>query len=92
MKITRRKILISLGGLSIAGLIGYRELKSLLKEKKYPGHITGANFSRGHQLKEPSFPKVSETIKTETLIVGGGVSGLTAGYYLAKNNHNDFIL
>ena len=32
----------------------------------------------------PQFPKLSENLATDVLIAGGGVTGLTAGYLLAK--------
>ena len=36
---------------------------------------------------DSSFPKLDSNIKTEILIVGGGMSGSLAAYVLAKSNH-----
>lgn len=54
--------------------------------------ITGTNYVLGHQLWAKDFPKPTEEIRTKFLIVGGGISGLSACRYLKKNNKNDFLL
>ena len=55
-------------------------------------HSVGANSKTGHLLRENKFPPPSRTISINTVIVGGGVSGLSAARYLKKNNFNDFVL
>ena len=32
----------------------------------------------------PSYPKLEENIETDVVVVGGGISGITTGYLLAK--------
>ncbi|WP_374441567.1 NAD(P)-binding protein [Epilithonimonas sp.] len=54
--------------------------------------ITGTNHVLGHQLWAKDFPKYSQEIKTKFLIVGGGISGLSACRYLKNSNENDFLL
>ncbi len=54
--------------------------------------ITGTNDVLGHQLWAKDFPKPSDEIKTKFLIVGSGISGLSACRYFKKNNENDFLL
>ena len=54
--------------------------------------ITGTNYVLGHQLWAKDFPKPSEEIQTKFLIIGGGISGLSACRYLKKNNEKDFLL
>lgn len=41
--------------------------------------------------KVPKFNKLNKNIKTEVCIIGGGITGVSTGYYLFKNNI-DFIL
>lgn len=58
------------------------------------GKISGANSSVGHLLRDPAIlaQEPSETIYTETVIIGGGVSGLAAARRLRQNDHPDFLL
>jgi glycine/D-amino acid oxidase-like deaminating enzyme len=57
-----------------------------------PGELFGMNHSLGHRLREGHFPAPSETRKTGVLIVGGGISGLSAAWKLAKTGHDDFLV
>ncbi|KIC65252.1 twin-arginine translocation pathway signal protein [Chryseobacterium taiwanense] len=54
--------------------------------------ITGTNHILGHQLWAKDFPKPSEEIHTKYLIVGGGISGLSACRFLSQNNESDYLL
>lgn len=54
--------------------------------------ITGTNHILGHQLWAKDFPEPSEEIHTKYLIVGGGISGLSACRFLSQNNENDYLL
>lgn len=46
----------------------------------------------GHRLRDGKFPPPSETRKTDTLIVGGGISGLSAAWKLANAAVDDFLV
>lgn len=50
------------------------------------------NHQRGHRLQGHDFPPPSETRQVGVLIVGGGVSGLSAAWRLAKSAVDDFIV
>ncbi len=62
------------------------------KSKSILLKITGTNYVLGHQLWAKDFPKPTEEIKTKFLIVGSGISGLSACRHLTKNNETDFLL
>ncbi len=62
------------------------------KSKVFLLKITGTNHVLGHRLWAKDFPKTSGQIKTKFLIVGGGISGLSACRYLNNNNETDFLL
>lgn len=54
--------------------------------------ISGPNHVLGHQLWAKNFPKASETLTHQYIIVGAGISGLSAARFFKKNNIDDFIL
>jgi glycine/D-amino acid oxidase-like deaminating enzyme len=50
------------------------------------------NHALGHQLRDGKFPPPSETRKTGVLIVGAGISGLSAAWRLANSAVDDFLV
>jgi hypothetical protein len=58
------------------------------------GKIVGANNAVGHLLKDATIltAPATENIYTDTLIIGGGVSGLSAARWLQQNNQRNFLL
>ena len=48
------------------------------------------NRNLGHRLLKMDFPSFKETIELDVLIIGGGISGLSAAYYLTQNNFHNF--
>lgn len=54
--------------------------------------ILGANFSLGHRLLTQDFPLPSEEKNVRILIIGAGITGLSACRQLAKKGGNDFLL
>lgn len=60
---------------------------------QYPGEIVGANSSLGHKLRdlrELPIPKIERERKA--VIVGGGIAGLSAAWWLKKHGLADFEL
>ena len=54
--------------------------------------LTGANHILGHRLWIKDFPKPSETISIPVIIIGGGVTGLSAARQLKKKGFDDFLV
>ena len=58
-----------------------------------PGRIVGADVSRGHLLRaryEPVAP--SATFRYDTVVIGGGISGLAAAAALDESGHHNYLL
>ena len=71
MKLGRRKFL----GTGSAALIGL----SLKSERKIEGSFVNEAAAAGHLLRDrKSFPAAKQTVKIPIVIVGGGISGLSA--------------
>ncbi|QES90879.1 NAD(P)-binding protein [Rhizosphaericola mali] len=54
--------------------------------------LTGTNHILGHRIWSKNFPKISETIEVKYLIIGGGISGLSAARRLVNKDIKDFKL
>jgi protoporphyrinogen oxidase len=58
-----------------------------------PVRILGANAAVGHLLRDKTNqPVAGHPERVRTVIVGGGVSGLSAAYHLAQSGNQDFVL
>ena len=68
-------------------------INSCKSKKLIPGKITGATAAIGHLLRDkPPGEKADEVIEKKVVIVGAGISGLSAARALAKGNVDDFIV
>ncbi|POY39921.1 twin-arginine translocation pathway signal protein [Flavobacterium alvei] len=54
--------------------------------------LSGTNHILGHQLRVQDFPKPTQEISVSYLIVGGGISGLSAARQLTKRRITDFLM
>ena len=57
-----------------------------------PGELLGMSQALGHRLRDGGFPAPSETRRTGVVIVGGGISGLSAAWKLASAAVDDFLV
>lgn len=83
----RRQFLYLSGGLITIGACRKGKERGIPK-RTYPIHID-SNSTIGHLVKSAIRLPVTSTLTTETLIVGGGISGLSAAHSLASN---DFMI
>lgn len=86
----KRRDFIKLSG-AFAGLA---QLASACQKPvhKTKGRIVGASAAVGHLLRDKTFEEPSEIIHQEIVIVGGGVSGLSAARFLSLNKLNNFTV
>ncbi len=91
LKISRRWFLKSgLIGTSLLAAVGLWRYRQ--SHRSWSGSIQGANHKLGHLLRDlPSYPR-EQGPHHSVLIVGGGVSGLSAAWWLQKKNFKDFVL
>lgn len=54
--------------------------------------LTGTNYILGHRLWAKNFPKPTTTLNITYLIIGGGITGLSAARQLKKKGIEDFML
>jgi len=60
--------------------------------KPIPGKIVGASAAAGHLLRDHAFNPPSEFESKEVVIIGAGVSGLSAARHLVQNGVNDIVV
>jgi glycine/D-amino acid oxidase-like deaminating enzyme len=92
--ISRRKFL---GRAAAAGLgiwaLGNGAFSCGAEPHVITGKLLGPDFANGHRLRKPlSEAKVSRFLRTEIVIVGGGVAGLACAWQLQQRGFNDFLL
>ena len=85
----RRKFLISSAGAVAAGA-GYVLYRGGEESVPITGSILGASESIGHLLRDGGIPGATEERRAPVVIVGGGVSGLSAGWKLQKAGFEGF--
>ena len=85
MNFSRRKFLRT-GSAALIGL-------SLKSEKQIEGSFVNEAAAAGHLLRDRTpFPAPRQIIKIPLVIVGGGISGLSAAWRLRKSGFRDFVL
>lgn len=89
--ISRKSFLAILGFCFSALVSGIWFLKF---RQKISGKILGLNHEVGHRIRNnPNVDfniNLSVSEKVKVLILGGGISGLSAGYYLHKSGFDEF--
>lgn len=83
---SRRDFLLAAGAAALAGCA------PAASPPLPPGDLLGMSQALGHRLRDGNFPPPSEVRKTGVLIVGGGISGLSAAWQLAKAAVDDFLV
>lgn len=87
MKISRRDFCSSVASAALLGCTA----------KTHPplpeGELLGASAELGHRLRDgPAFPEPTQSIRVASLIMGGGVAGLSCAWWLQKQGYQDFAV
>ena len=79
--------------LGAAAALSAAALRPLARRAAPPplaGELLGASHQVGHLLRGRQLPAATSERKTKVAIVGGGISGLSAGWKLTKAGLRDF--
>ncbi|MEO5494639.1 MAG: FAD-dependent oxidoreductase [Sphingomonas sp.] len=90
MPVSRRTLIA--GSVAGAAAVGVGAVALMPGDDAIPGTLGGADFKRGHRLRDGKFPPAETVEKTRIAIVGGGVAGLSAAWALADAGVSDFRL
>lgn len=93
-KFSRKKFIqtaLTVGGGLALGL-GTTGCNTGNAKRVIPGKIMGANSKTGHKLREGKFAKPTVFEEKDIVIVGGGISGLSAARYLQSQGVTNFVL
>jgi hypothetical protein len=85
----KRALMASVGGLLLTEHLSSCRTKST---RTWPGQVLGPSASLAHKLFEGDLPTPVRTEKRSVVIVGAGISGLTAAKELVKNEQDVVIL
>lgn len=81
-----------LAGLGLAGLGATLAACQPRRPPLPPGELLGGNPPAAHRLRNGDFPAPDEFRRVGTVIVGGGVSGMSAAWQLNKAGIDDFVV
>ncbi|MFD0766314.1 FAD-dependent oxidoreductase [Mucilaginibacter lutimaris] len=93
--LSRRSFLLKAGLVTTGILLNscIRKVKPGSQYKNIKGSIKGPNAKAGHILRDKlPLPVPGSTRRVKTLIIGGGISGLSAARWLKKQGYTDFEL
>ena len=66
---------------------------SIKGDRPIAGSFVNDSFQMGHQLRDhASFRQARQVVKRSVVIVGGGIAGLSAAWWLNKKGFSDFVL
>lgn len=83
---SRRDFLRTVAAATLAGCAGNG------KPPLPPGELGGVDERFAHRLRDGNLPAPGATRRTGIVIVGGGISGLSAAWQLARTGFEDFLL
>jgi protoporphyrinogen oxidase len=92
--VNRRSFLLSAAGILSASAFSLIPGSGRKGQEGFPfsGSIVGPSHDLGHRLLKGGFPKPTRARRVPVVIVGGGISGLSAAWKLSKSGFQNFEL
>lgn len=91
--INRRTFLKAMAGLGGAALLGSLGASIFQAHRSVSGRLLGPSRTTGHHLRDhETFPEPGSIFEKDVVIIGGGIAGLSAGWWLKKHDIDDFQL
>lgn len=95
-RISRAVFLKGLAALAATGVAGKLIVdRAGGASRKIPCRMLGPSFALGHRIRDRnalSGLKPGKTLNKKLTIVGGGIAGLSAGWWLKRNGFEDFVI
>ncbi|RTL39816.1 MAG: FAD-dependent oxidoreductase [Candidatus Melainabacteria bacterium] len=96
MPISRATFLKGLAGCGIAAFVGRSYFDWIHADPKFPCRMLGPSKELGHLLRDSmdslKIPTSPPSTHCKVTIVGGGMAGLSAGWWLQKQGLSDFVV
>lgn len=94
--ISRATFLKGLAGCGIAAFVGRSYFDWVHKTPQFPCRMLGPSKQIGHLLRDAKdllkIPPSVKTASARVTIIGGGMAGLSAGWWLKKHGVSDFVV
>ncbi len=94
--ISRSTFLKGLAGCGIAAFVGRSYFDWVHKSPQFPCRMLGPSKEIGHLLRDAKdllkIPPSVKTTSARVTIIGGGMAGLSAGWWLKKHGVSDFVV
>lgn len=94
-RISRATFLRGLGVCGLAAITGEVIWQWYHSSPRFPCRMLGPSREVGHRLRRNELKPVAagpETKRTKVAIIGGGIAGLSAGWWLKRSGCSDFVI
>ena len=90
---TSRRDFLRYASFTTLGIAGSALVPRLagMGERKFAGQLIGGNSKVGHLMREGGFAEPASREDVDTVIVGGGIAGLSAAWWLTRHGRRDQV-
>ncbi|HXN15610.1 MAG TPA: FAD-dependent oxidoreductase [Usitatibacter sp.] len=77
---------------AISALVAQSPYGCARASRRIDGQLLGPDLLSAHKIRQRNFPAPTQVRRTGILIVGGGLSGLSAAWWLARQGYRDYAI